>query len=255
MRRIGRISIPLLVAATMLASCGDGGDGAAELVFPEQTLVLPDTSEAGTIAGRVSWTGAAPNQKRLRPPTAHCAKDGHEILDETFSVQDGRLANVLVYVKKGAESYTFEHVRTEAVVDQALCVFKPHVIAVQTHQPVRFKNSDPLVHNVNSTTSAQKQGFNYTITPKMKSKVWQFPKPEIRIPVICDLHGNMFMYIHVLEHPWHRVTGTDGTFDLGQLPPGDYEIAAVHEKLGEKTRTVTLQPGAAIGDLEFSFQR
>jgi len=36
------------------------------------------------------------------------------------------------------------------------------------------------------------------------------------------------------------VSGADGKFEIKGLPPGDYTIAFVHEKLGEQDEKVTL---------------
>ena len=38
------------------------------------------------------------------------------------------------------------------------------------------------------------------------------------------------------------VTDQDGKYELKGLPPGDYTIAFVHEKLGEQTQKVTVGP-------------
>jgi len=36
------------------------------------------------------------------------------------------------------------------------------------------------------------------------------------------------------------VTGADGKYEIKGLPPGDYTLAFVQEKLGEQTQKVTL---------------
>jgi uncharacterized protein (DUF2141 family) len=50
----------------------------------------------------------------------------------------------------------------------------------------------------------------------------------------------MRMYLSVIGNPFFAVTGVDGKFSLQGLPPGTYTIAAVQEKYGEKTQTVTV---------------
>jgi hypothetical protein len=39
----------------------------------------------------------------------------------------------------------------------------------------------------------------------------------------------MVGWVHVMSHPYYAVTGEDGSFTLRGLPPGEYEIGAVHE--------------------------
>jgi hypothetical protein len=56
-----------------------------------------------------------------------------------------------------------------------------------------------------------------------------FQNPEFKADFRCFMHPWMVAYVHVMEHPFYAVTGADGTFTLKGLPPGEYEIAAMHE--------------------------
>jgi hypothetical protein len=48
------------------------------------------------------------------------------------------------------------------------------------------------------------------------------------------------MYMNVVKNPFYSVSGPDGKFEIAGLPPGDYTIAFVHEKLGEQDQKVTV---------------
>jgi hypothetical protein len=50
----------------------------------------------------------------------------------------------------------------------------------------------------------------------------------------------MKAFVNVVNHPFYAVTGSEGTFKLAGVPPGRYEIEAVHERLGAKTLLVTV---------------
>jgi hypothetical protein len=50
----------------------------------------------------------------------------------------------------------------------------------------------------------------------------------------------MKMYINVVKSPFYAVTGPDGKYEIKGLPPGDYTLAFVQEKLGEQDQKVTL---------------
>jgi hypothetical protein len=47
-------------------------------------------------------------------------------------------------------------------------------------------------------------------------------------------------YIAVLKTSHYSLTGDDGAFSLGNLPPGKYTITAWHETLGKQTQEVTI---------------
>jgi hypothetical protein len=62
----------------------------------------------------------------------------------------------------------------------------------------------------------------------------------------------MKSYIAVVKNPYFAVTGKGGTFELKDLPPGDYTLQAWHEKLGTKTKMITVAAGASP-TVEFDF--
>jgi hypothetical protein len=49
------------------------------------------------------------------------------------------------------------------------------------------------------------------------------------------------------------VTGADGTFEIKNVPPGDYAIEAWQEKLGTNELKITLPPRGEI-DASFTFK-
>ena len=237
-------------AATWIGCGGSDGDGGAP-IYPAIEVRLPVLDQAQSLTGEVRYAGPAKAVRSFPAPDAACARDGHEIPDETWVIADGRLANVLVYVKSGLENYTFDYEKAEIELDQDGCMFRPHVLAIRSYQPIRFKNSDPIVHNVN----AQAIGRAFGLGPQELGPPRQITKPVIGSKLTCDLHANMLAYLHVLDHPYFRVTGADGRFDLGKLPPGTYTIAAWHEAGKEQTQQVTIQAQEPPPPLDFTFSR
>jgi hypothetical protein len=65
-------------------------------------------------------------------------------------------------------------------------------------------------------------------------------RSEVMIPVKCNVHSWMHSYLGAVDHPYFAVTDESGAFSLENLPPGEYEVAAWHETLGEQTEKVTL---------------
>jgi hypothetical protein len=54
----------------------------------------------------------------------------------------------------------------------------------------------------------------------------------------------MNAFINVSATPFFAVTDADGHFTISGLPTGTYTLAAAHEKLGEQTMMVTVEPKA-----------
>ena len=71
----------------------------------------------------------------------------------------------------------------------------------------------------------------------------KFDKEEIMIPVGCDVHPWMRSYIAVVNHPFFAVTGEDGTYEIKNVPAGDYEVEVIHEKLKTQSGKITVKTG------------
>ena len=73
------------------------------------------------------------------------------------------------------------------------------------------------------------------------------------MPVKCNVHPWMRTYINVVSHPFFAVSGDDGSFTIRGLPPGEYTLEAVHEKLG--TQEYKVKVGAKeTGKADFTFK-
>jgi len=108
-------------------------------------------------------------------------------------------------------------------------------------QKLQITNDDPTNHNVHPMPSANRE-WNQSQPPGSPPMVQEFARPEVMIPVKCNVHPWMKAYVGVQKHPFYAVTGADGTFTIKGLPPGDYTIEAWQEKYGTKELKVTVGP-------------
>jgi Carboxypeptidase regulatory-like domain len=67
------------------------------------------------------------------------------------------------------------------------------------------------------------------------------------------VHKWMGSYAGVLNHPFFAVTSDQGTFEIKNLPAGNYVIEAWHEKYGAQTQNVTVS-GTESKTLDFTFK-
>ena len=100
--------------------------------------------------------------------------------------------------------------------------------------------------------------FQFNHEQTKGTKITKTFKKSERAYLKCDIHSWMKTHMHVMKHPFFAVTGADGTFDLGKLPPGEYEVAVWHEnkkfKAKQKSQTVTLGDGA-MKELTFTYSK
>jgi plastocyanin len=240
----------LLGAMAALAACSDSAAPARQTVVP--TPVDPKT--AGTIHVTVRYQGVAPVRREISMSSApQCAAAHPEpAVDESLLVNDGRLANAVVWIKSGLEHWVFAPPAQPLSIDQHGCLYHPRIAAAMVGQAVRFINSDKDPHNVHGQPSVV-SGWNFLMNPKGPARTVSFDKPEIGIPVGCDIHPWMRAYLSVIANPYFAVTPADGAVTLSQVPPGDYVLGVWHEKLGAQEQRLTLSPsGSATADFVFA---
>ena len=151
------------------------------------------------------------------------------------------LGNVIVFISDGLGSRTFDVPTQEVTFEQKGCIYEPHVVAMRANQKLKMVNSDNTTHNVHPLPANNRE-WNKA-EPAGTSMEESFPREEIAIPVKCNVHPWMKSYIAVFKHPYFAVTGKDGSFQLPNLPPGEYTVEAWHEKLGTMTQKITVAAG------------
>lgn len=245
-----------VVGAVLAFACGGGGggdtpDAGGGEAAPEPAAVV-SPAEAATISGRVSFEGEAPAPVPIDMSEEPVCDEKHPggAYRDAVTVTDGGLGNVYIYVKEGLGDMTFPTPSSGVELDQDGCQYVPHIIAIQTDQPLVIKNSDGVLHNIN-TQPTENRGFNIS-QPVVMETTRDFSRPEVMIPVKCDVHGWMEAYIGVQDHPYAVVTAADGSYTIENLPPGDYVIEAWHEMYGVQTQNVSVA-AQETGEANFAY--
>ena len=196
---------------------------------------------AGTISGKVTYTGTPPKMRPIDMSKEPNCVSQHPtpVMTENVATGPGNtLRWVVVYISGNSGAPT----PTDALrYDQKGCQYIPHVLAMQVNQPLDIYNSDPHSHNIHPLARVNPE-WNKS-QPKGAPPIhatWE--QPEF-IPVKCNVHPWMHGYFVVLRTPHHSVTGEDGTFSLAGLPPGKYTVTAWHEQFGTQRQDVTVVGG------------
>jgi len=243
----------LATLASLLALWACAPEPAAPPPPPPGALPAGQAIGSATIEGRVMFDGPPPARRPIRMSSeAACHKPGSSPLSEDLIVSPGGgLKNAYVHITSGLGDRVFAPPQTPAVMDQSGCLFGPHLLDVQANQIIEFANSDPVVHNVRAAAETNRS-FNVSMPGNGKKVRRFFSEPEI-VKIRCDIHAWMSAFVAVERHPFHQVTGEDGSFSLRGLPAGSYEVEVWHERLGTQRHQVEVGEGGT-GKVDFTFK-
>ena len=219
--------------------------GAAILVAAASHGITVEAQGAtGTIVGHVRLTAPAPRSPIIRTgadPRCSAAAGGKRLTqDYVVRGADGGLANTFVSLQ-GA--FPTVPASTQPVtVDQRGCLFVPRVVGAQVGQTLQVTNSDDTAHNVHSL-STHGNAFNVSQPNKGMTSKLPLKSEDVVMRIKCDIHPWMVAWVGVVRHPYFAVSGGDGSFTIGRVPPGRHTIRTWHEAYGPLTQTVDVKAG------------
>jgi hypothetical protein len=223
----------------------------------------------GTIKGRVVW---GPKDIPLQMPIAavnqngdkaHCLKDG-AVLDENWVVDKKSrglrwtlvwLINDDVKNKKPLPIHPNLQniVEPKVVVDQPVCAFIPHALAMREGQILVAKNSSPVAHNI-KWNGSKNPGGNVIVPAGKEHAIKNLVAEKLPMRIECNLHSWMKGYVGIFNHPYFAVTDADGNFEIKDAPAGKYRVvvwnSAYHNGVGgNKTGIEVAIPAGKTADL------
>ncbi|HXM67593.1 MAG TPA: plastocyanin/azurin family copper-binding protein [Candidatus Acidoferrum sp.] len=147
--------------------------------------------------------------------------------------------NIAVYID-AVPGKKFDYPVQHAVVDQRNEIFTPHTMVILKGTTVDFMNSDHVAHNVYwpSINGDKKLRHSLTIVSPGQKKSFQFDDLGAA-QMLCNLHPEMVGYIVVVPTPYFALTGSDGSFTIKDVPPGNYTLKTWSEDGKATTQTVT----------------
>ena len=111
-----------------------------------------------------------------------------------------------------------------AVMDQYSKQFVPGVLIVRAGQPVEFRNSEDMPHNVAVTRSDTGAAIFNTGTEPHQKYVHTFDRLG-QYDVKCDIHEGMEATVIVARGPTTIIAADDGRFSLKNVAFGSYKIS------------------------------
>lgn len=191
-------------------------------------------TNGGSVKGVVKFKDKYPRQKRVRVDVNNEACGTHK-KSETFLVSPTNkgLKNVLVTIE-GIAAGKAPSPSTIITVQQQGCTYIPHFQVAEIGPEgieLRFLNEDGIFHNVH-TFHQDTTLFNLPHFADESELTQKVISPGV-IELKCDVHTWMGANIILLENqPYYSVTDENGSFDISDVPPGEYTLRAWHEALG-----------------------
>jgi len=250
MNAAGRANIIVasLASAALLISCNSSPvNEASRPAQPAEAASGPvltlDPSTVSTLSGTVVLQGPAPSPRPINMSAEPACSQLHSQpvnFPDVVTGPGGVLADVVVYIRSGLGNYRFTPPGSAVLLDQRGCLYQPQVVALMVGQRLEIRNSDGTVHNIHSM-ARHNPPWNRS-QPEGATIFETFPRPELAIPLVCNVHPWMRGYAFVFDNPYFAVTTTSGKFSIPNLPPGNYVIEAWHQRFGTLDQSVTIAP-------------
>lgn len=238
MRRGDGVGIGLAsIAAILFVACGSddrpsesssrrGHAAAADEDEPGYRVV--EVTEVGAVGGNVRWGGELPELADIEVRT-HRAECGETQPPRTLRVSSGGgvvdAVISLVDIRRGEALVPPEEPLT---IDNVECRFEPHVLLAGAGWPLRFANSDSILHNVH-VFSGRRSVLDLGLPERGVEVRRAIGEPGVYRAVDDAAHPWQEAWIHVFEHPYHATTDADGHFRISRVPPGRYTLRVWHE--------------------------
>ncbi len=233
-------------------------------------------TDGGSVSGKVSFTGTPPEPMTFAfskfPNEKFCSQadsDGKgNRLRHDVRVNNGGLADAIVYIEKIEKGKAFKPSGTDVSIETCRFLVQGGpskavgVVAKKTELRVTNTDADPsdpksatgVLHNPHAYDMKGQQSttlFNKPIPTKgavlkeMVKPIW-LKKDESFMKMECDQHNYMNVWFLPVSNPYYAIVNDDGSFEIGDVPPGKYTLKAWHPKLGFQKQEIDVAAKAKV---------
>lgn len=259
---MNRRTITAVALSTLLACAGSAG------AYEEIQV-----NDGGKLTGTVVLDGKAPTPKGYNlttlPDPIYCGRisDGRGWrLLQPFTVGEGGAFSQVVVLLEDVERGKAFGTYTPPRIEAADCRFLPFVNVVHDQHDLVVVNMDPAMHDIQayetshlgprvlfnvplpiSTRYPNEAGLSVHVQKHYEgtpiTQTVRMTKGRKIFTMQCGFHAYMESWALVVDHPYYTVTGQDGRFTIGDIPPGTYKVMIWHPYVRETyERTVTIKP-------------
>jgi cytochrome c2/plastocyanin len=214
---------PPATASAPAHETGNGGEEGA-------TTPPAPSREAGSIRGRVVWRGEAPRVGQVPVAgrdQAACGTDPRPINGLELDPGSGAMGGCVVYlVAAPGKLPSPETVSDPQPVKIHNCTWSPAVSLVTPGTSLRFVNEDDITHHL-VAHSGDTQLWSRDLVGRGSEVALALNTPGL-VTVRSKGLDWMTHHVWVIDHAAYACTAADGTFDLPDIPPGDYTVHVWH---------------------------
>jgi hypothetical protein len=209
---------------------------------PAQAYEEAPVDDGGTIKGKVVYNGPVPTRTILPTKDQEVCGEMREE-PEVIVGSDGAVRDSVVYLDGVEQGKAWPAEAKEPVLDNKDCRFQPNVQAMASGK-LGVHNSDPMLHNTHGFYG-RRTAFNIALPNQGQTIDVDLPRSgQVRIE--CDAHGWMLGWVYVVDNPYYAVTGENGTFEIAEVPPGEYTLVANQAYTGPVEVEVTVEAGKTV---------
>lgn len=258
-----------LVALLGVGLCGCGGDDSTDEVAP--TAASTETTAEPTPVLEAPppshWPRPIPPElyrvAEVKDPGAlhgivTAASDGHGVLfdsppdaacpGEPFRTAAGPLAGAVLLLEGIVAGKALEQVDTQ--VNLGGCAVSPRVQLAAVGGTLRASSGDAQAHALQLILWDGHRDLGNLSIPGDGTEA----ERRLRLPGLvhlrCDEHLAARGWLWVMEHPYHTLSGADGSYRIEDIPPGRYVLHAWHEAYEPLVREVDIPEGGGDHPLD-----
>ena len=279
-----RVLASVIVAGLFVGCSRASNDSPASSKASNVTLASPKASNAslgvaeqngnwGDVKGAIVWGGdklpeRLPLDLKGHQDSKHCAQKG-KLLGEEWIVHPKNKGLRYTFVWLAAKDKEAmipihpslkESKEKKVVMDQPICMFVPHAVALREGQSLVAKNSASVAHNFKYGGGTENPGANFLMPANTERAIDDLKADRLPVSVECGIHPWMRGWVRVFNHPYYAVTDENGAFELKNAPAGDWQLMVWHGSggwrngaKGKNGETITIKAGATtnLGNLAY----
>lgn len=195
--------------------------------------------EGGSVQGAVLWDGPIPPSEpfEVNVDPLFCAAGTHRKENDRIEIDRGSRAvrNAIVFIREidNGKPWGEAGFPTNQAMNLENCTITPRMQFVKLGEVLYFNNRDQVVHNLAISGSRETFRLQLPLTgggDKLRVQHGGFYR------VTCDRHPWESGSICVAEHPYYALTAQNGRFEIGNIPPGQYQLTAWHDGMRMQKR-------------------